>query len=336
MINMIKYVVIILFIISLIFLSRHLMNRKLEEKYKVLNFDRYLSMDETHEDLFNMSYGIVDIDTFVYFYGCGRPKETHDALIIKKIGLNGEKIENLQMLNIPKSVKDIYVGEVKPYVFDNQLYLYTHFFGEREDIDIFPSYVSDNAKQLYFESRYKNYLWNLNTDKVIPLHYDVIPGNEKTNKNFLFFQYESDFLSITSISPHKIYRVSMNTGYMEPFAETNFNFKSVFGSFFKKTELCLSGGPIHLPKYNSYLVAGHSRIGNWGGFRMTFFYTFEDKYPFQINKVSPLISFGFSKKLEYCNQICKHKEYLYISLGVEDEYSLLLKIHLDDILEIMK
>ena len=63
--------------------------------------------------------------------------------------------------------------------------------------------------------------------------------------------------------------------------------------------------------------------------------TFSDKYPFEILSVSNPISFGFSNTLEYCNQIFRIDDDVYISLGVKDRYSVLLQAKLEDILELL-
>ena len=124
----------------------------------------------------------------------------------------------------------------------------------------------------------------------------------------------------------------MNTGYMQLYTETKNNLASYFDKDID--ELCLSGGPIYID--NKYLVAGHLRKGGWGGYRKTFFYTFDANYPNKILEISPVVDFGFSKNLEYCNNIFENDNKVYLSMGVNDKYSCLINTEIDNILKILK
>ena len=67
---------------------------------------------------------------------------------------------------------------------------------------------------------------------------------------------------------------------------------------------------------------------------MTFFFMFEKEYPYKLINMSPIINFSFSNKLEYCSQIFLYDNNIYLSLGVDDQYSVLLKIKLKTILNL--
>ena len=314
-------------------MHKNSVNKKLD-MYKKLNTEHKNDpiysdvVDITKNGLFNTSYSLINKNGKIYFYGYGRNKNGHDKLLLKIISPLGEIIKQPEEITIPSQVKSTNVGEVKGFMLDNQFYVYTNFFGSRKSLDIFPVWATENSRELYFKSDYKNYLWNINTGKVIPLFYDILPGESWTNKNFLFFENRGKYLVITSVSPHRIYELDINTGYMKPYTYTNNKVKDFLGSEYRVN---LSGGPIRIVNKGCYLVAGHISKGGWGGLRMTFFYTFRDSYPFDILSVSKPISFGFSQKLEYCNQMFEYKENIYLSIGIEDDYSVLLKMKLNDI-----
>ena len=287
------------------------------------------TVDTTRDNLFNMSYMVINDN---YLCGYGRPKfknhKGHHKLYRKIIDSDGNIIKNIKEIKLPNEVIDEFVGEVKSFLLNSEFYIYTHFWGTRKSLDIFPIWASKNAKENYFKSKYKNYLWNTNTSKVIPLFYDKVPGKGFTHKNFLFFTDNSDYLVITNVCPHTIYKVDINSGYMTPYIIT----PNMLEEYFKDYNVLLSGGPIKIPSKNCYLVAGHIAKGGWGGIRMTFFYTFRDKYPFDILSFTDSISFGFSETLEYCNQIFNINDNLYISLGINDDYSVLISDKIDTIL----
>lgn len=300
------------------------------DKYISMDREKYEILDTTKDNLFNMSY-MINKDN--YLYGYGRPKfkngKGHHKLYRKIIDLDGKIIENVTEIKLLDQVKDEFVGEVKSFLLDSNFYIYTNFWGKKESLNIFPKWVSNYSKNIYFKSKYKNYIWNIDRNKVIPLFYDKLPGEGFTHKNFLFFMDNKyNYLVITNICPHIIYSVDINSGYMKPYVTTS----NILSNYFKDCNICLSGGPIKITKLNCYLVAGHISKGGWGGKRITFFYTFRDIYPFDILSFTPIINFGFNKNLEYCNQIFEKNNKLYISLGVNDDYSVLIKTDINNIL----
>jgi hypothetical protein len=324
---------IVLSVLTLLFLALSI--------YTVYNHNKGVEIftnykQKCKETLLNMSYSPIKENLI---RGYGRKSSDlvggagHTKLYGNYRNIDGDIISDLRLINLPASIKDDYIGEVKGFILNGDFYIYSHFWGARDSLDIFPSWASKRSKELYFKSKYKNFLWNVDKQSVVPLFYDVLPSETIINKNFLFFEdtESGKSLAITSISPHRIYELDLSSGYMQPYSQT----QSDMAKFKFPGKLFLSGGPIKIPERNCYLVAGHIGKGGWGGFRMTFFYTFSDKYPFEILSVSNPISFGFSNNLEYCNQIFRIGDDVYISLGVKDTYSVFLQVKLKDILELL-
>lgn len=286
-------------------------------------------LKQTHDNLFNISWILKDNA----FFGIGRIKKgifAHKKLKQIQLDMKTLQTSSINTFTVPKCVEDTFVGEVKFFNLHGQLYLYSHFFGKRKSLNIFPETASSQSNKKYFQSQYKNYLVNLKTKHTVPLFYDVYPGSGQTHKNFLLFEdpYTNNVLAITNVLPHTIFKIDLSTGYMTPFSQHKTELDLMDGKF----EPCLSGGPIHLPHLKKFLVAGHLRHGGWGGFRMTFFYLFNDTHPYQITHCSPPTSFGFSSKLEYLNQMFLHENQLYMSIGVNDDYSVLIGTQLSNIL----
>ena len=131
--------------------------------------------------------------------------------------------------------------------------------------------------------------------------------------------------AITLISPHRVYRVDLANGAMHLVATTRTRLPFI-------DPIGLSAGPIPLGD-GRLLVAGHIRRGGWGNAtRMTFFYACEAAPPFTILSATPVISFGWSRSLEYCNGIERDGEMLRVSLGVADCGSVLIEVPLESIL----
>jgi hypothetical protein len=324
----------ILLVTTLLVLLGRWVYRKRRDRYArddIATMDSRL-VDMTKDGLFNTSYALVHRDGQVRFYGYGRPKKGHDKLYLKIIDTYGNLISPPTKVKLPPEVLDTNVGEMKGFTLNDQFYVYANFFGERESLDIFPRWASKHARDLYFKSDYKNYLWNTNTGKVVPLFYDILPGPGLTNKNFLFFQDGKKTLVITSVSPHRIYELDMNTGYMQPYVTTTNEVMNFLGSDHRVN---LSGGPVRIPHKGCYLVAGHVSKGGWGGLRMTFFYTFKDSYPYDVLSISAPVSFGFSNKLEYCNQMFEYEGSLHLSIGVNDDYSTLIRVDPEKVFDLL-
>ena len=294
---------------------------------------KYLYTMKEHETvvkevkLFNMSYFIGDD---MRIYGYGRNKNGHNRLYQTKL----DDGKPPSIVTLPNALKEIHIGEVKGVVLNGRPYLYVHTWGGLVNINNFSFNIPQESKRLFFQSRYKNYLWAIGTQTVVPLHYDVPPGNGRTHKNFLLFEHREPMkknrhLVVTSVTPHIIYEVDLGSGYMRPYSKTE---NPLASHFDPKYHLFLSGGPIQLVDRQCYLVAGHMANGGWGGIRMTFFYTFRDQYPFDILAVSKPIHFGYSRRLEYMNQIFLDRGKIYMSLGIDDDYTVLIRTPLSNIL----
>ena len=98
----------------------------------------------------------------------------------------------------------------------------------------------------------------------------------------------------------------------------------------------LSAGPIYLPDGEQMLVAGHTRRGGFNqAMRQTFFYVCDAHPPFAIRAVTPLVNFGWSPLLEYLTHIELHGDMLYVSLGIADCSSVLLRLPLSAVLRLL-
>ena len=171
-----------------------------------------------------------------------------------------------------------------------------------------------------------------------------------TAKNFLLFTRSIGghdvLLAIALIAPHRVYRVNSVTGHMSVLATShsprNLGFRDPIG---------LSAGPVPvtLPDgRHQLLVAAHIRRGSWShhrpGVRMTFFYTCDTLPPFDIQSVTPLVNFGYSASLEYTNHMELHsgegsadeEPQVFLSVGVEDCASVLLRVPLATILRLLR
>ena len=69
---------------------------------------------------------------------------------------------------------------------------------------------------------------------------------------------------------------------------------------------------------------------------MTFFYECDAEAPFTIRRRTPVINFGWSRNVEYCNHIEREGDNLYVSLGVADCGSVLLRLPLESITKLLK
>ena len=211
------------------------------------------------------------------------------------------------------------------------------------------------------------------TEGAIMLHYESSQRPEARSyiaKNFLLFVApgttpggEKTLYAITLIDPHAIHEVNITTGRMQrlvlpkgPVPPPRLGFQDRIG---------LSAGPVPilLPDgRRQLLVAGHTRRGGVGPgtapMRMTFFYTCDPVPPFTIRQVTPVVQFGLSDSLEYLTHIELVTEdnrggesggaarardnglipqpQLYISLGVDDCASVLLRVPLARIIALLQ
>ena len=64
-----------------------------------------------------------------------------------------------------------------------------------------------------------------------------------------------------------------------------------------------------------------------------FFYAFSTRPPFGIECVTPVIDLGLSAELEYPMHVERHGDSLYLSVGVDNCWSALVKLRLSDVMQ---
>ena len=75
------------------------------------------------------------------------------------------------------------------------------------------------------------------------------------------------------------------------------------------------------------LGMGHVSQGGWlGAYRMTFFFGVSRTPPFGLECVTPMIAFGMSDSLEYATHVELHDDHLYVSVGVDNCWTALVKL----------
>eukprot|EP00277_Geminigera_cryophila_P007510 CAMPEP_0179433738 /NCGR_PEP_ID=MMETSP0799-20121207/18094_1 /TAXON_ID=46947 /ORGANISM="Geminigera cryophila, Strain CCMP2564" /LENGTH=191 /DNA_ID=CAMNT_0021211901 /DNA_START=756 /DNA_END=1331 /DNA_ORIENTATION=+ len=153
----------------------------------------------------------------------------------------------------------------------------------------------------------------------------LIDPPNKTAKNFLYFPHGNETYMVTLVEPHTIYK--WNDDGIITFQYSTPCSKCSYGG-----PRYLSAGPVYVPG-RGWLASGHSG-GTRGGrnYRMSYFYVFRDSPPFDVLCHTAEISFGYSKFVEYLVYMDIIDDYLYISMGVSDCYSVLIKLPLKNIL----
>ena len=206
-------------------------------------------------------------------------------------------------------------------------------------------------RRSYKRNFYKNVIYQLDVETgqprshAVPITFSANkwPTPSNSDKNFVFFDANGTAdgqhrgmksnrimaLAITLIRPHRVYEVNLEDGRMKLVASssTELGFKDPIG---------LSAGPVRLEN-GKLLIAGHIRRGAWEApTRMTFFYECDAEAPFTIRRRTPVINFGWSRNVEYCNHIEREGDNLYVSLGVADCGSVLLRLPLESITKLLK
>ena len=270
-------------------------------------------------------------------------------------------------LRVPPSVVCDLVGEPKWLVLGGKRMVYTYTNGCSKTQRIaFASQLLPRYREGTMASRYQSYIFDFRTAEadavrapasnarpglspqvkpnrtlstapnVLLLAYDVRPeAGNPTAKNFLLFEHNRTSYALTLAEPHAVFRVSATSGEMHPSYRTHAPLVAALGlPAGLSYHIGLSGGPIHL-KGVGYLVAAHVGLGSFGGYRRTFFYVFRDTPPFQIECSTPIFPFQLSTRspqLEYCTHIELHNRHVFVSLGVDDCYSVLVKVPLNEIM----
>ena len=239
---------------------------------------------------------------------------------------NASALDSFVGIKVPLSVRTVNIGEPKWVKVNGEISIYSYTNGRPVDRTSRSKFAFDKTKPS-FKSRYKNYLYNPRSKETTLIQYDTpIEENNPTAKNFLFFAHEKSTYVITLIYPsHDVYGWNEN-GMIEK------KFSSVCETcIWGERRYSLSAGPVLIPGIG-WLAGGHTAERGWGGYRMSFFYVFRDSPPFDIICMTPEISFGHSERLEYMTNIELIDSDLYVSIGVDDCYSVLVKVPLDNIL----
>ena len=239
-------------------------------------------------------------------------------------------------------------GEARHFIAHGRAYLYTYGRRCTDGARLLPRSDASARAALYRRSEYKNVVIELDAaagtlaEHAVPLTFEPSEQPERGSlraKNFVLFEASTAYapagtgaawaFAITLISPHRVYRLDLGSGAMHHVATTHapLPFKDAVG---------LSGGPIRLDD-GRLLVAGHIRRGGWDhATRMSFFYACGAAPPFAIEAVTPLVSFGWSRNLEYLTAMQRDGDKLRVSLGVADCGSVLLELPLQSIVSLLR
>ncbi|GMI19449.1 hypothetical protein TrCOL_g8291 [Triparma columacea] len=253
--------------------------------------------------------------------------------------------DSASSLPVPSNVVSDNIGEFKLFQYRNATYLYGNTNGKAPNLHMAFEGMGweEDRKEAFLSGGLKNYLLSFSPsppsitspiDTSVPgtwLSYTSLRG---TQKNFLFYEHSSGLLfAVVSIIPHAIYSVDPATGYMTPFSSAppptpNLGFPPHF-------TLSLSAGPIPLPSDpSSLLVASHVSVGGWGTgtIRQTFFYIY-DGTSGSITCATPIFNFNLDGMLEYATHMELRNGFLFLSVGVNNCESALVKIRLGAVLE---
>ena len=185
-------------------------------------------------------------------------------------------------------------------------------------------------KATFLASAYRNWLsrWPSQSQATL-LHWAVRPERDNpTAKNFIFFTSNRTQYLVTLMEPsHTIYQLNMLSGFMQPAFSTPANL-----GFPRGIRTSLSAGPVK-GKAGLSLAVAHLSMGGWvGAYRKPFFYAFETAPPYKIRCATPAIYAGLSEYMEYPMHIERHGKSLYLSLGVDNCWSALVKLSLADVM----
>ena len=257
--------------------------------------------------------------------------------------------ESYRTLTVPKNVQCNNIGEPKWMRVGGKQLVYCYTNGACPSATFMNDVPSGKLRDTLLASFYRNYFFDFTTPEhtagrapAHPIWYEERPEpDQPTAKNFLFFEHGGQPYAITLVEPtHSIYALSLTTGFMYPAYSPNTS-SSVLGlGFSSDIRTSLSAGPIKIDEHR-FLVAGHVAKGGWAdAYRLTFFYVFSAKPPFAIKCVTPVMSFGLSERaraskeyaLEYNTHIELHGRHVYLSIGVDNCFTRLLKLPLGRIL----
>ena len=175
----------------------------------------------------------------------------------------------------------------------------------------------------------RNYLVHLgNPKEATLLSYLTRPEEAYSAKNFLFFRTGQQRYVEALFSPHTVYALDARTGLMNASWRTRFDYHA---KSYNASTVGLSAGPVWLDKH-TFLSAAHVSRGGWeDAYRMTFFYLFDSRPPFQIRCATPPMSFGYSDTLEYCTSLELLGKDLLVGFGYHNCFSALVKVRVADV-----
>ena len=175
------------------------------------------------------------------------------------------------------------------------------------------------------------FLYNFTTKNNVLLNYQY---SNNIEKNWSPFIYKNILYVSYSINPHIILKVNIQNGDCQKIYE-NPKFNS---------PLKIYGGTpsIYIKESNFYLGIAHLNIQGLFGWKRIYYcvsYIFSPEPPFQIQKISKI--FTFKKRNNYVDLLELHivdfpiglqkiNDFLYISLGLNDTESNLIKINYQD------
>jgi len=249
------------------------------------------------------------------------------------------------------------IGEPKLVTIGGARFVYGHT--HKHCPDAFFNYMSAHGvdtpgrRQMFLASVYRNFLAPLvlpggkmgTVTPLRPLFWDERPEpHNPTAKNFVFFAREptphivaqvhgcvyarqnANELAVVLLEPnHTVYSLDAS-GLMRLVCST----PAVFG-FPAYLRASLSCGTVHVGPSRA-LVAGHLGQGRWiGAYRMTFFYIMSTEPPYNPVCATPVVNFGLSETLEYVLHMEQHGELLYVSTGVDNCWSALVALHVDQL-----
>ena len=235
----------------------------------------------------------------------------------------------------PTNVRCQVNGETKLVTVDGDFYVYGHTHKNC------PKHMGRNLppplEAMFLASAYRNWItpWRHQaTDRAAHytklMHWAIQPERDNpTAKNFVFFAQNRTQYLVTLMEPaHIIYQLNPHTGFMSPAFSTPASLGFPHG-----IRTSLSAGTVPGPPGLTIAVA-HLSMGGWvGAFRKPFFYAFSSLPPFKIRCATPAIFAGLSDTLEYPMHLERQGKSLYLSLGIDNCWSALIRLSVSSVME---
>ena len=159
--------------------------------------------------------------------------------------------------------------------------------------------------------------------------------SDPSAKNLLFFELNGRPHVLALIEPHVVYEVGAHRVHARVAAMHTPHVTNAAFGFGSHLRLSLSGGPVRVDE-RTFLVAAHIAAGGWwNAQRLTFFYAFDASPPFRARCATPPMGFGLSRTtppLEYATHMELHERSLYVSVGVDNCWSALVRLPADEIM----